>query len=459
MPFSLGKRRVKTLGQVNQEVSSATSRANAVPRGPAARRPREAVEVLPEYLEALRYINEGVPLVIVTGGAGTGKSTFIRWLDEEFEGRSLVCAPTGIAALTIGGKTIHSMCHFPPAWIVPKDIRLSTKSPVDRAKVLILDEISMVNANLLDGVDRFLKLNRRNDDPFGGIVVVLVGDLFQLPPVVTSITRPLFMAEYSSPKFFAAHAVQKSRFEAIELKKAFRQTDQHFVDLLGNVREGNDIDDTLAALNSQVAITDEPPNGSVWLCPRHVDIDRVNQSRLARLAGPSSTYVCRVSGNFKESQFPVPGRIELRVGAQVVMAKNGKQWVNGSIGVVTKLGTDRIDVRLASTSQDVEVPMETWEQFDYQVNAESGGIERVVVGTFTQMPVVLAWAMTIHRSQGLTLDAVHLDLGAGAFETGQTYVALSRCRSLNRLSLSRPLQSGDIRVDPEARAFYNSIRD
>jgi ATP-dependent DNA helicase PIF1 len=450
----------RTFGQVSQSVAKSTGppRASgraAPPDGPS---PDTSIEVLPEYLLVKQLIAERFPLTFVTGGAGTGKSTFIRWLDQQYAGFSLVCAPTGIAALTISGKTIHSLCKFPPAWIVEDDIRFQPRSLAKLAKVLVIDEVSMVNANLLDAVNRHFQVNRESPEPFGGVSVVLVGDLFQLPPVVTASTRRLFAHEYSSPKFFSAHALHDSPFRTIELTKAFRQTDQHFVDLLANIREGIDLAETLDELNIQCSITSSPPEGSVWLCPRHVDIDRVNAERLARLPGPERTYASTTAGTFKESQLPVAHTISLKVGAQVVLTNNTPSWVNGSIGTVTSMSTDRIGVRLISTGKVVEVPRHTWEQYDYVVSPDANLIERVIVGMFTQIPVVLAWAMTIHRSQGLTLDRVHLDLGAGAFASGQTYVALSRCRSLLTLSMSRPLRPEDIQVDPESRAFYAEIR-
>jgi hypothetical protein len=453
--FRRKDRAAKTLGQVNREVQHATGARRASPTAATD----AGIEVLPEYRQAKAFVDEGVRLVLVTGGAGTGKSTFIRWMAGQFEGATILAAPTGIAALNVGGKTLHSLCKFPPAWLMRKDIKIDSKSPVLKARLLIIDEISMVDANLLDAVDHFLQANRNSSLPFGGLPVILVGDLFQLPPVVTSSERALFKKWYSSPKFFAAKAVTSVPFRSIELTKPFRQSEEHFVSLLSKIREGRDLEETLAALNSEVAITGSPGDGSVWLCPRNVDVDRVNAERLARLPGRTQTYHAEVEGAFKESNYPVPGRIELKEGTQVVLARNGAKYVNGSVATVTSLGASRIEVRLASSGEVVQVPQEVWEQYDYVVDAESGVLDRVVVGKFTQLPVVLGWASTIHRSQGRTLDAVHLDLGAGAFETGQTYVALSRCRSLRTLSLTRPLTPSDVIVDPEATAFYHSIRN
>ena len=398
-------------------------------------------------------------MVLVTGGAGTGKSTLIRWLQVRFEGAVIIAAPTGIAALTIGGKTIHSICGFPPAWIMEDDIRFLSKSPVSKASLLIIDEVSMVNANLLDAMSDFFKKNRQSDKPFGGIPVVMVGDLFQLPPIINQNVKQLFRENYSSPKFFAAKSIQDSEFEVVELKKAFRQTDQSFVDLLGDVREGKNVERALAVINERCHGLGAPVEGTVWLAPRNADVDRVNQQRLAALPGPDKSYSGTLKGDFKESHLPVPGEVRLRVGAQVVLANNTTEWVNGSVAIVHELLEDRIRVVLHGRTKVLEVSVNTWEQFDYVWDPDKKSIQRVVIGTFTQIPVHLAWAMTIHRSQGLTLDRVHLELGKGAFETGQTYVALSRCRSLENLTLSRKLERGDILVDPEATAFYEAIRE
>lgn len=451
----------KTFGQVTSSVSEATTDASNHASKQKLKIPDDelrGIQVLPEYLAVKDLINENFPLIFVTGGAGTGKSTFIRWLDNEFKGKTLICAPTGIAALTISGKTIHSLCRFPPSWIVESDIKLYPKSLAKHAKILIIDEVSMVDANVLDSINKFFQVNRNSKKPFGGITVVMVGDLFQLPPIVTNVTRPLFSATYRSPKFFAAHAISESKFHAIILTKAFRQTDQLFVDLLANIREGKNLKSTLNTFNTTCKITNEPPEGAIWLAPRHIDVDRVNDERLKKLPGKVHVFDGVITGKFSEKQLPVPNRIELKIGAQVLIAKNSSKYVNGDVATVTEIFTDRIKAMLASTKKVVEVPMNIWEQFDYKFNEETGAIERVVIGTYRQLPAVLAWAITIHKSQGLTLDRVHLDLGQGAFETGQTYVALSRCRSLETLTLSKAIQSSDIKVDPESTVFYSEIK-
>lgn len=416
------------------------------------------VEILPEYELARDLIKHEFPLLIVTGSAGTGKSTFIRWLAESFEGHVLIAAPTGIAALNVDGKTLHSLCVLPPAWILSEDIKEYKSSIARGAKLLIIDEISMVNANLLDGVSDFFKRNRNCDAPFGGMPVVLVGDLFQLPPVVNSNVRDLFAQNYKTTKFHGANAIASSPYYAIELKKAFRQIDQEFVELLVRIREGIDLNSSLQRLNAACQVTKNPPEGAVWLSPRNSEVDRRNAAMLARLPDPSVNYEGVLIGKFKDDRLPSPMVLELRVGAQVMFTKNGNKWANGSIGTVQKMLPNVVHVRLLDDGEIVEVVPATWEQFDYQFNPATGGIERFIAGTYSQIPLVTAWSVTIHKSQGKTLDRVHIDLGSGVFETGQTYVALSRCRSLERLTLSRPLTAEDVRVDVESQEFYGALR-
>lgn len=446
-------------GRISTDISESTRAKTPTHQDPHSKSHLGGIEVIPEYLRVEHAINQGQGMVLVTGGAGTGKSTLIKWLQDKYEGAVIVAAPTGIAALTIGGKTIHSICGFPPAWIVDSDIRIIRKSPVSKARLLIIDEVSMVNANLLDAMSDFFKMNIGSEEPFGGISVVMVGDLFQLPPVINQSVKHLFKEKYTSPRFFAAESIRNSEFEVIELTKAFRQTDQSFVDLLADVREGRNLDRALTLINERCHGLGSPTDGAVWLAPRNADVDRVNQERLAALPGPDKTYAGILRGDFKESQLPVPGEVKLRVGAQVVLANNTANWVNGSVGKVHELLEDKIRIVLRGQSKVYEVVANTWEQFDYVWNSDTESIERVVIGTYTQIPVHLAWAMTIHRSQGLTLDRVHLELGRGAFENGQTYVALSRCRSLENITISRKLERRDILVDPEATAFYEAIAE
>jgi hypothetical protein len=275
---------------------------------------------------------------------------------------------------------------------------------------------------------------------------------------VTQETRDLFNSNYSSAKFFAAKALQNLDFDLIELTKPFRQQDEKFHTLLKNLREGTSLKPTLETFNRKVTIAETGRDGAVSLCPRNADADFVNQERLGRLNGKEIIYSAKTSGVFRSNPLPAPAELCLRVGAQVVMTCNAKYWVNGSVAKVTEIDEDRVEVLLSKQNRKVEVRPNVWNQYEYRWSETTKQIEREVVGTYTQMPINLAWAMTIHKSQGLTLDEVHVDLGRGSFDTGQTYVALSRSRKIESLSLARPLQERDILIDLEARAFYDECR-
>ena len=417
------------------------------------------IEVLPEYKLVHYLVSNQFPIIYVTGGAGTGKSTFINWLASKHEGHVLIGAPTGIAAINVNGKTLHSLCMLPPAWVLETDIKEYKPSIAKAAKLLIIDEISMVNANILDAVNAFFQKNRRDPAPFGGLPVVMVGDLFQLPPVINNNVRQLFSNTYKTAKFYGAKSLETSPFYAVELKKAFRQVDQEFIDVLGKIREGVNLESALNILNLNCKITDIPPAGAVWLSPRNFEVDKRNKTELLALPGPSSEYQGLLTGKFKDDRLPAPLLLELRIGAQVLFTKNGVKWVNGSIGHIEKLLPDKVHIRLSDTNEVVEVSRENWKQYDYKLNPATNSIERLEVGQYFQLPLILAWSITIHKSQGRTIEKVHIDLGSGAFETGQTYVALSRCRSIKSLTLSRPLLAGDVRVDPEAQDFYRHLRE
>ena len=438
----------KTIGQLNNASTTA-------PKSPAI---HEKIQITPEYQHIKESIDSGEKLIFVTGGAGTGKSTFVRWIESQYQDKVAIAAPTGIAALTVSGVTIHRLCKFPPAWIVKEDINVDPKSVIPKIDILILDEISMVNANLLDAVDKFCKLQRKNQNPFGGLTVIMVGDLFQLPPVVTNTTLPLFKREYRSPKFFSAHSVQESTPAGVELSSPFRQKDEQLIRLLANIREGIELQATIDEFNQACVITDKSPIGAVHLAPRNRDVELINSKQLSTLPLPEFLYEAKLSGKFSEKQLPAPDKITLRKGAQVVFLNNSKDWVNGNVGIVTRLEQDKAQVRIIDSNKIVEVRPYEWKNYDYSYNEKEKRVERQLIGSFTQIPLNLAWAMTIHKSQGLTLDRVHLDLSGGAFETGQTYVALSRTRSLASITMARKLSLSDILVDNEAVEFYKAIR-
>jgi ATP-dependent exoDNAse (exonuclease V) alpha subunit len=440
----------KTFGQISKGIN---------PFPVTTTRTKNSIQITPEYSEIKNLIESGNKIIFVTGGAGTGKSTFVKWIESQYPGKVAITAPTGIAALTVSGMTIHRMFKFPPAWIIKSDVKIDSKSIIPKIDILIIDEVSMVNANVLDSIDQSCKMHRKNQNPFGGLVVIMVGDLFQLPPIVTQNEKPMFDREYRSAKFFAAKSVSDSHSAFIELKSSFRHNDEKLIELLGNLREGQDIKNSVEQLNVFCKITNSPPQGAVFLATRNADVNEINSSELAKLAPPEKKFYGELKGKFLEKQLPVPNEIIIRKGAQVVMTNNSKYWVNGSIGIIDSFDDEKVNVKIVRTKKIFEVRAYTWKNYEYIFNKKTNEVERQEVGTYTQMPFTLAWAMTIHKSQGLTLDKVHIDLGIGAFETGQTYVAFSRARALSDITMARSLRVGDILIDKEAVKFYKYMRE
>lgn len=427
----------------------------------------DEIEELPEYLFVKKLIDSDFPIVFVTGGAGTGKSTFINWLMHYYAGNVLLAAPTAIAASNIDGKTLHSLFQLPLQWITQKGIKAAPyRTDIRKAKLLIIDEISMVNANLLDGVSAFLRKNRGVDKPFGGLPVIMVGDLFQLPPVIKPGLIGFFEKHYrGQSKFYAARSLTETSitYYAVELGRTFRQADREFVDVLADIREGRNVSNALSVINGRCLITEKPPQGAVWLAPRRSEVEQANRAELNRLSGRLYQFHGKITGDYRgtEDSYPSPMQLQLKIGAQVMFTRNdpGKQWVNGTVGRVVEIGEDVVRVVTQPEDRLVDVTPVDWPNFRYDWNRAEEKIEKIETGKYSQFPLILAWAITIHKSQGKTLEKVHLDLGRGAFAFGQTYVALSRCRDLSGLTLSRPLNSNDIKVDRDSQIFNDHLHD
>jgi len=424
------------------------------------------IEELPEYVFVKKLVDAKFPIVFVTGGAGTGKSTFINWLMHYYSGKALLAAPTAIAATNIEGKTIHSMFHLPLQWITKSAIRSAPyRQDIKNAKLLIIDEISMVNANLLDGVSAFLRKNRNVDLPFGGLPLIMVGDLFQLPPIVKPGLTVFFDKHYGGQtKFYAARSLVKTSitYYAVELTQTFRQSSRLFVDILADIREGRNLNEAVNAINSSCTITDTPPDGAVLLAPRRSEVENANRRMLQSLLGRMYRLEGQVEGDFKlsDDSLPSPMTLEIKVGAQIMFTQNDplKRWVNGTVGVIESIA-EEITVKTQPYGKRVKVGRSRWSNFKYTWNNAERAIEKQEVGSYTQYPLTLAWAITIHKSQGKTIEKVHLDLGRGTFAFGQTYVALSRCRELKGLTLSRLLNVSDIRVDKDSQLFNDHLHD
>lgn len=413
-----------------------------------------------EYVDCLDEIEYSREHLFITGKAGTGKSTLLDLFRRTTSKNVVILAPTGIAALKVHGQTIHSFFKFPPRLILPSDIKYtpSLKRIVNKLEILILDEISMVRADILDGINRILQLHRNNSKPFGGIRLVAFGDIYQLPPIVSSAEeRHFFQNNYTSAYFFASEIWQQlHNMRYINLSKVYRQTDRSFIRLLDEIRMG-DIDyDSLTALNENVD-PDFDQEGYIYLSPRNATMQRINQQKLAELPNEERTYLPTITGEYNPNNMPIDPVLRIKVGAQVIFVKNDpdKEYVNGSLGIVTDLDTNLIRIRLNHDDKEVTIGRATWDMIRYRLDPDADAqIKPEVVGTLEAFPVKLAWAMSIHKSQGQTFEKVILDMEGGAFEFGQTYVALSRCTTLEGIVLKKPLRQRDIMVDQRVVDFY-----
>lgn len=437
------------------------SRRSSRPR--AKKEDRTPLEMSPKLRAAFDAVESKRPIVFVTGGAGTGKSTFIRELRARFPTRqSIVLAPTGVAALNAGGQTIHSFCRLPLRVVLPEDARTAKDGKVVAAlDLLIVDEVSMVRADILDGIDAFLRLNRESRLPFGGVQVVLVGDLFQLPPVVTPRDAPMIAELYPSPHFFSAHCLRGLKFFPVELDIVYRQRDAAFANLLANIRDGEDAAGALRQLNEH-CVGRRLRGQHLILVPTRQAAAEENEARLSALPGNPRTYMALREGSFAsapDDRLPAPAELTLKTGAQVMFIRNDpeRRWVNGTLAAVTSLADDGVGVRLEDgTTLEVD-PIE-WQDIEYAFDDEKKAIVEEVAGTYTQFPLMPAWAVTIHKAQGLTLASVMVDLHRGAFAEGQVYVALSRCQTMDGLSLRRPVRPFEVRCSEAAREFYRKMR-
>ncbi len=420
---------------------------------------KKPLELNGDFKYALDVLAKTNKSLFITGRAGTGKSTLLNLFRQTTRKKIVVCAPTGIAALNVKGQTIHSMFGFPPRFILAGDIKKSGKRKwFKKMEVLIIDEISMVRADLLDAIDRSLRLNRENPLPFGGLQVVLIGDLFQLPPIVASEEeKRVFQMAYESPYFFSANVFREVEVEMLELRKVYRQENRHFLRLLDAVRL-NQIDwEDLEDLNVRFQSHD-PAGDFITLSPRNANVDRINKRELANLDTMEFSFLATVTGDFDPRLYPTDKELKLKEGAQVMFIKNDPdgQFVNGTIGKITEISFDSIKIRTEEGGEikTIEAGKMDWEIIRYKPGKNEEEIESEVVGTFNQYPLKLAWAVTIHKSQGKTFDKVIIDMGKGAFETGQTYVALSRCRTLEGIVLKQKLTARDVMIDDRVVEFY-----
>lgn len=408
--------------------------------------------------------------LFVTGKAGTGKSTLLQYFRAHTSKNIAVLAPTGVAAVNVRGQTIHSFFRFRPD-ITPEGVhsirlRRAQKIIYKKLDAIVIDEISMVRADLLDCVDAFLRLHGPDAQaPFGGIQMIFFGDLYQLPPVVTSLDRDIFRDVYASPYFFDAAAFKKLDFKMIELKKIYRQKDENFIRLLNGVRDNSVTAGDLDILNRRLLpdFNPGPKDFYVYLTTTNALADRINQERLRELPGESFSLDGALSGGFDVKSLPTHQRLELKTGAQVMLLNNdpGGRWVNGTIGKIISTSRDyeataAIRVALAG-GVVVDVTPFTWEVFRFFYNKDSRQIDSESAGSFRQYPLKPAWAITIHKSQGKTFSKVVLDIGSGTFAPGQMYTALSRCTDLDGLILKKPIARRHILLDDHIVRFMARV--
>lgn len=425
----------------------------------------------PEFDAALSMMESGGPFTFVTGRAGTGKSTLLKHFRETTEFVAPVLAPTGVAALNVGGETIHRFFLFPPNVTVKhaRSEASSTPNPeiYQNADMLIIDEISMVRADLLDCMDQFLRIVRKRKAPFGGLRIVAIGDLYQLPPVITTAEREAFAELYDSPYFFASNVMQElfamSGVSCIELEKVYRQKDKTFVALLNAVRDRTVTEKQLKKLNTRLNAS--PPKEAIVLTAINASAEALNTDRLARLPGSVQTFEGEFRGAFPEREAPSDAVLTLKKNARVMCVANDPhgRFVNGSLGWVVDFGVDEdvgpsVIVKL-DTGGIVSVSAHLWNIYRSVYDSFTRTLDQEKMGSFSQIPLKLAWAVTIHKSQGKTFDEVTIDLGRGAFAAGQTYVALSRCRSLKGIHLKQPVRLHDIRLDETIGDFMTQLQE
>lgn len=425
-------------------------------------------ETNPEIELAQAFIEETNCSLFLTGKAGTGKTTFLHNLRRQTDKRLVVTAPTGVAAINAGGVTLHSFFQLPFGPILPgsefsgEQHRMSRekRNIINSLDLLVIDEISMVRADLLDGVDSVLRRYRRSEQPFGGVQLLLIGDLQQLAPVAKEQDWALLQSAYATPYFFSSQALAKINLLTIELTHVYRQSDRQFIDLLNKVRD-NQLDPAgLQLLNSRYQLDFTSMDGYITLCTHNSGADTINQQQLEQLPGKSRSFAASVDGTFPEYAFPTAADLELKVGAQVMFVRNDPtpehRYFNGKIGTISNMTREKITVDCEDSGL-IEVGAVEWENIEYTVDPATAEISPKVVGSFNQIPLRPAWAITIHKSQGLTFDKAVIDAQA-AFAYGQVYVGLSRCRTFEGLVLRTPLSPRAIRTDPEVLSFMAATR-
>ena len=421
----------------------------------------------PELQDSINLMENSANNLFITGKAGTGKSTLIEYFRNTTKKKTVVLAPTGLAAINVRGQTIHSFFHLPPRFITPHSVPRRVNSRIYRdLDTIIIDEISMVRADILDGIDHFLRIHGKDrSQPFGGVQMIFVGDLYQLPPIVTREDMVIFQQFYDSPYFFSSEAFSSTPFLSIELSHIFRQKDESFITLLNKIRVGAISSTDLSTINEQIVLKnyEKVRREYVTLATTNSVVNAINDSELNKIHEPLFTYQATIEGDFptEDRLLPIDLELKLKKGARVIFVKNdkGRRWVNGTSGTIEELGSETIKVKLDEDGfhKIVSVDKEEWENVKYEYDEENGEVIPFVLGKLMQYPLKLAWAITIHKSQGMTFSKVNIDFSKSPFTHGQTYVALSRCRSLEGIVLSKKIWPNDVIVDERIIAFSQKL--
>ena len=396
----------------------------------------------------------------ITGKAGSGKSTLLAYFRSVTQKNTAVLAPTGVAAIRVKGQTIHSFFGFPPKVIQTRHIKKVRQIELlQNLETLIIDEISMVRADVFDAIDYSLRVHRKKlTQPFGGVQVIVFGDLFQLPPVVNMDESSLLERIYPNGQFFFhSNIFQDAQFKTLELQSIYRQTDDHFIYLLNAVRDGSITNSQIDNLNDSLVDNFEMDEGKIILTTTNARASGINQNYLKQLNSEEFSYQAQATGQFYKELFPTDEVLKLKKGAQVIMIKNDpeKRWVNGSIGTIHDIAEKKIKVKI--NHKIYEVKKEKWDRIQYSYDDDQQEVLENVTGSFKQYPMRLAWAITIHKSQGQTFEKVIIDMSQGSFAPGQLYVALSRCISLEGIELLRPLKKSDVIVNKQLIGFQDRL--
>lgn len=421
------------------------------------------IDLNPQFIKAIDLMELGDKNIFITGKAGTGKSTLLNHFRQNTKKKVAVLAPTGSAAVNIKGQTIHSFFSFKPS-ITLESIKIKSTNKNNKKNIykaldiIIIDEISMVRADLLDCIDKFLRLNgKKIEQPFGGVQIVFIGDLYQLPPVVSSHEKEIFKSYYSTPYFFSARCFEQLEMEFIELDKIYRQSDQYFINLLNAIRNNSITDIDIAKINARYNKDFEPEADDfyIYLTTTNANAELINIKRLDQINNKQYIFEGEVEGEFGKEQLPTPTTLKLKIGSQIMMLNNDSngRWINGTIGVIVGIDINEEPAEiniLLETGTKVNITPHNWELYNFYLDGAE--LQSKIVGTYKQYPLMLAWAITIHKSQGKTFEKAILDIGNGTFAHGQMYVALSRCTSLEGLVLKKEIAKRHIIMD------YNVVR-